>query len=278
MECEYFETPIGNYYLPNYPPRDVVTHYMKHGEVFEPEIIEIGKRFIKKNSVVLDIGAHYGQMSIIFSSLVGESGRVYSFEAADDIFEILERNIAANRCTNVISIFGAVFDSVGEKKFYPKPDFSRFGSWGSYGLDPRAKEGRTVETLTIDSLDIREPVSFMKVDIQGSDLFAMRGARETIMRHRMPIIFEYEVQFQEEFGTTFDDHLKFIESIDYRVVDIISNINYLIVPKEFKYASIVIPLAALHARDKIRDLIKRMDLIQRGRAAASSVIHSLLRR
>jgi hypothetical protein len=40
-------------------------------------------------------------------------------------------------------------------------------------------------------------------------------ATETIKRHRMPIIFEFEQQFQAEFGTSFQDYVDFVNSISY---------------------------------------------------------------
>ena len=107
----------------------------------------------------------------------------------------------------------------------------RFQAYGSYGIDPNATAGRTVKALTIDGLNINTPISFMKVDIQGSDLFALRGAVETIKRHRMPIIFEFEQQFQAEFHTSFQDYVDFVNSISYRFEKLVMDINYLIVPR-----------------------------------------------
>ena len=136
-----------------------------------------------------------------------------------------------NNCKNVQIIFGAVYDKDGNIMLYPVQDFTRFGSYGSYGLDPNAKQGRKVQTLTIDSLNIETPISFMKVDVQGSDLFVLKGAIETIKKHQMPIIFEYEEQFQEEFNTCWQDYLNFIELIDYKIEQVVYGINYLITPK-----------------------------------------------
>ena len=232
MKVELFKTPIGNYFLPSEISTDCIVNTMKAGDVFEPEIVETSKRFIRIGTNVLDIGANFGQMSLFFSEMVGENGTVYSFEAAEDVYEVLIKNIEENKRKNIIPYCNAVFDTVGELKFYPEPDFSRFAAYGSYGIDPKAKQGRTISTISIDSLKIPGPVSFMKVDIQGSDLFAMRGARELIMRERMPILFEYEEQFQNEFGTSFADYMNFIDSIQYKIAEIISDINFLIVPKE----------------------------------------------
>lgn len=230
-ELHYYETPIGNYYLPNNAPKDIIINSMKRGEVFEPEVVRLGEKIIKKGTAVLDVGANFGQMSLLFAKLVGNEGRVYAFEADEFIYEVLRKNIAANNCQRITPVCKAVYNKNKSIMFYPIQDFKRFDSYGSYGLDPLAKEGREVETVTIDSLNIQESISFMKVDVQGSDLFALQGAIETIKKNKMPILFEYEEQFGSEFDATWQDYEEFIDAISYRIEETIYDINYLIVPK-----------------------------------------------
>jgi FkbM family methyltransferase len=226
-----YKTPIGDYYLPNNNPRDSVINEMKAGRFFESYIIDTAREFIKPNTAVLDVGAHFGQMSIEFSKITGKGGIVYAFEADDFIYSLLNKNIHANNCKNIKPILGAVYNVSDEEKFYPKQDFERFGSYGSYGIDNNATEGRKVKTLTIDSLNIPEKISFMKVDIQGSDLFAIQGARQTILKNKMPVLFEFEQQFQNEFKTSFQDYVDFFMSVDYKFDKIVNGINYLMLPK-----------------------------------------------
>ena len=227
----YYETPIGNYFLPNDAPDDVVINSMKKGYYFEKHIITIAERYIKEGSAVLDIGANFGQMSICFAKISGMLGKVYSFDADDYVYTFLLKNIRANGCLNIEPIFGAVYNELGKTVHFPKQDFIRFGSYGSYGLNPLNNEGRKVKTITIDSLDIKRHISFMKVDIQGSDLFALQGAVNTINRNKMPIIFEFEQQFQEDFNTTFQDYVDFAEQISYRFQEVVGDVNYLLLPK-----------------------------------------------
>ena len=229
-----YNTPTGKYYLPSNLKKDVVANHIKNGIYFEPEVIEIAKEFIREGTAVLDVGANYGQMSVFFSKLVGNSGAVYAFEAEPVIYSILVKTFSANGCNNVKAISGAVYNKTGEKIVFPEPDFSRFDSYGSYGIDPNAKDGRKVTSLTIDSLQINEPISFMKVDIQGSDLFALQGAKETILKNKMPILFEFEQQLQDEFQTSFNDYVNFAKEINYRFEKVVMGINYLIVPNEQK--------------------------------------------
>ncbi|HYJ85609.1 MAG TPA: FkbM family methyltransferase [Pyrinomonadaceae bacterium] len=226
-----FETRMGNYYLPTDVPTDIIVNEMQRGRVFEPKILKIAKKYITKGTAVLDVGANFGQMTLLFAEFVGGQGHVFSFEADDFIFEVLKMNLAAHGRNNVTPICKAVYHSSGQVMFYPVPDFQRFGSYGSYGLDPSAKDGRKVETITIDSLNIQAPISFMKVDVQGSDLFVLQGSVETIKRNKMPIIFEYEALFQDEFKTSLKDYMQFVDSIDYKVKKVIYGVNYLIVPK-----------------------------------------------
>ena len=227
-----YDTPTGKYYLPANLKYDDVSNTIKKGHYFDEAIINVAKKYYRKDTSILEIGANYGQMSVVLSKYLAErgNGKVYSFEAEPYVAEILKSNIAINNCNNVKIIQGAVFYRSGEKVIFPEPDFIKFPSYGSYGIDPQASSGREIETLTIDSLFIKEPVSFIKIDIQGSDLFALQGARETILKNKPAIIFEYEEQFQEQFKTSFNDYVEFVRSLNYRFVSTFMDINYLIMP------------------------------------------------
>lgn len=233
----YCETPIGNYYLPMQFEVDAVASTLVRGKFFEPEIIETAKKYIKTNTAVLDLGANFGQMSIEFSKLVGESGRVYSVEAQNFVFNFLKKNIEANHCNNVTLLENAVYNKDGESLYFPPHDFSETSAfkgapYSGLALIANSKEGTEVKTITIDSLNIEMPISFMKVDVQGADLFAMQGAVKTILKHRPTIIFEFEQPIQNEFKTCFNDYVEFVRRINYKFTEIISSVNYLIVPNE----------------------------------------------
>lgn len=227
----YFQTQVGNYFLPvNVPINDPIACCMKNGLVFEPQIVDIANQYIENGSIVLDIGANFGQMSLLFSQAVGNNGQVFAFEADDYIYHILLKNLMANNCHNVRAFFGAVYDVSDKDMIYPLQDFDKFCSYGSFGISPNATIGRKIRSIAIDDLNIRDHISFVKIDVQGSDLFALRGAVETIKRHQMPILFEFEQRFQDEFHTSFQDYVDFVDSISYRFERTVNDINFLIVP------------------------------------------------
>jgi FkbM family methyltransferase len=231
-KLSYHATKTGNYFLPTDAKNDIIIHSIVHDQIFEKEVMDIASKFIQPGKTVLDIGSNFGQMSILFSNLVGNQGKVHAFEADDWVFNILTKNIMANKKEGIIiPHFGAVHHVDGETLYYPEQDFIEFQTYGSYGIDYNAGEGRAVKSLTIDSLNIHEEICFMKVDIQGSDLQAMKGAVQTIMKNRMPIIFEYEYRFEDRFNMRFQEYVDFVRDIDYKFEKVINGQNYLIIPK-----------------------------------------------
>jgi FkbM family methyltransferase len=227
---DYYETPSGNYYLPKNCKGDIVANAIKANSFFDQVICEVAKSYIKPNSIILDIGANYGQMAIALSKIATNT-QVYAFEAQKMVFDILEKNIESNNAKNIRSFYNAVYDIENTEFMFPVPDLVKYATYGAYGLDLKAKQGVPVRSLTIDSLAFDMPVSFIKIDIQGSDLAAMRGAVNTIAKYQMPIIFEYEEQFQQDFNTCFQDYVDFVDGINYKFLKTVQEINYLIVPK-----------------------------------------------
>ena len=231
-----FETATGRWWLPDAVDTDIVIQAMRAGEVFEPEVVDTVARYCGPGDVVLDVGSNFGQMAVLFSRLVGPEGRVHAFEADPFVLGLLRRNLEENGCGNVVVHEGAVWSEAGRPLLYPEPDFNRFGSFGSFGIDPGAKEGRPVESITIDGIGIEGRIRVIKIDIQGSDLFGLQGAVETIRRHQPMIIFEFETALQDQFGTNFEDYAQFIEAIGYRIEEVFNH-NYVIVPQTTSAAS-----------------------------------------
>ena len=68
-EAVFYQTALGDFYLPVSAPNDIVINCIKNGEMFEPEVVEMAKQFIRKGTAVLDVGSNFGQMAIAFSKL-----------------------------------------------------------------------------------------------------------------------------------------------------------------------------------------------------------------
>ncbi|MEO7045615.1 MAG: FkbM family methyltransferase, partial [Ferruginibacter sp.] len=219
----YCETPIGKYYVPIEYEKDAVASELVRGNVFEPEIIEAAKIYIKTGSTVIDMGANFGQMSMAFSKLVGVEGKVYSIEAQNVVFNFLKKNVEANNCKNINLIERAAYNEDNKIVYFPTVDLSETSAfktapYSGNALISNESGGIPVKTITIDSLQILSPVSFIKVDVQGADLFAMQGAKQTILKHKPAIILEFEQPVQDEFKTSLNDYVEFVREINYKFV------------------------------------------------------------
>ena len=225
-----FHTQTGDYYLPKFADADVIARAIKADAVYDENIYEAAKKFIKEDSIVLDVGSNFGQMAIMFSRHVGKNGLVYAFEANHFVYTILEKNVAIN-AVRVKPFEEAVHTTSDETLYFSEYNFDIFDSYGSFGIDYVNSQGTPVKTIALDDLDYPLPISFMKVDAQGGDLFAMQGARKIIKKYRMPIIFEYEYLFEEKLNMQFQEYVDFVGSIGYKFVRCYGGINHLILPQ-----------------------------------------------
>lgn len=75
---------------------------------------------------------YIGILSVVYSRLVGDNGKVYSFEPVNETFSRLKENLALNGCDNVMPIKIALSDNSGSS------DMQIFGESLS-GLNSLAK-------------------------------------------------------------------------------------------------------------------------------------------
>ena len=67
----------------------------------EYNITKIVLNILKEGDLCMDVGAHCGYYTILFSKIVKEKGLVISFEPDKNNLSFLFRNIKYNRCNNV---------------------------------------------------------------------------------------------------------------------------------------------------------------------------------
>ena len=151
----------------------------------------------RADPVLLDVGANIGVHSLLFAELAGARGRVYAFEAQRIVYQMLMGNLALNSIENVYARQVAVGAEAGELRL-PPVDYASPWNFGGMGLidesaDPQFAPGSAersaadkheiIPMISVDSLNL-ERADFIKVDVEGMELDVMRGALNTIERHR----------------------------------------------------------------------------------------------
>lgn len=138
---------------------------------------------VKPGTVFYDAGANVGFYSLLAAGLVGPRGRVFAFEPLPRNVAYLRRHLALNRVSNVDILELALGEQTGMASFTPEPSgcMGRLSATGCLpvavaSLDDLLEQGRLV------------PPHSIKMDIEGAELLALRGAQKCIQRYR-PIIF-----------------------------------------------------------------------------------------
>jgi FkbM family methyltransferase len=239
QECR---SPQGTFFLPVDAKQDPAAQAIRAGRVKKPEILRAAEKYIVPGTIVLEIGAGFGQLPVLFSPLAGESGQVLAFEADEYVFDILQRNIRANQCSNTRTFLGAVFDQSRTEVFFPKPEYARVPSYSTQRIDLAASGGNSVDALAIDRLKIQAPVSFMHVRAPGSELHALRGTVDTINRFRMPIAVELDESTESASAPA--DLAAFLRSVRYRIDSRIGTSGFLALPEERSSAASTQPASA----------------------------------
>lgn len=161
--------------------------------VYEEQETKFLKEFIKPGWCVVDIGAHIGYYTIMLSKLVGESGKVYAFEPDKKNYQLLQKNIKLNNCNNIITYDCAIAEQNGKANLI----ISKTNS-GGHMLE-YSNRGIPIQTKTLDSFDIKP--NFIKMDIEGSEYYAIQGMKETL-KNNPTILIEFDAKLQrypEEF-------------------------------------------------------------------------------
>lgn len=226
----YHEPFFDTYYDLEHETDDSLKKTLKQGYAYEGNIGIIIQQLTRSGSVAIDVGAHIGIHTVTMSRKAGPQGAVIAFEPNRKLYMELLNTMEINHCSNVMSMAKALGD-------VPKTEFlCGDGYFIDQGVVPRGP-GHFIETMTLDSLCL-ENVSLMKIDIEGYEFFALKGAAETIARSMPVIIFECWTERDYYSGPAwkrenFDRVVALLESYGYEVYNIYCN-DWIAFPREEK--------------------------------------------
>jgi len=174
--------------------------------VYEEATVRWFRSFLRPGMVVLDVGAHVGQYSLLSASCVGPTGRVHSFEPNPVTYRLLSDNLALNDFKNVTAHQLAVSDATGDAKLY-LPGHDNLGE-ASLQESIAGMNATMIKCVTIDdwasSADLGNPkrIDLIKIDVQGLEGKVIRGAMGVVARFRPTIVCEFEERFLRSMGTS----------------------------------------------------------------------------
>ena len=198
-------------------------HRNIHGTKLEDDVYVLDK-LISTGSICVDMGASYGRFTLIMSRLAGANGQIYSFEPGHYSYKVLSSTVRFHRLKNVILIKKALSDKEGTTELVtPIKKTKKLGHALAYLKCDHKEECNIekIETITLDNYFFKENiprVDFIKCDIEGAELLALRGARDIITRHKPIVLCEVSVlALKEKFNSTPEQVYDFFHQLDYKV-------------------------------------------------------------
>jgi FkbM family methyltransferase len=133
---------------------------------------------------VLDVGANIGIYTEFLAKCVGPSGRVVAFEPEQRNLERLRT--ATRKYKQVEVVCAAVSDRSGTLKLYVADDLNV--DHRSYATADARNSVDVVAVALDDFFTTHDQIDVIKMDIQGAELAAIRGARRLLASNRPPVI------------------------------------------------------------------------------------------
>lgn len=220
-------------------PNDALGQALMNNGDFEPHFYNVAKNVIKNDDICLDCGANLGYHTVTMAKMVGPRGKVISFEPLRVIYQQLNGNVFLNNLRNVFAINAAIGN---ERKViqmdYVDVDNPRGVNIGATKI---GMNGDMVEMIRLDDV-IHNGVTFMKVDVQGSEVFLLEGASILIEKSRPVMFMEVENQWLNCFGQSSETLINKILSFNYILVRI---------KNEYPCDHVAIPREKAHLIDDI---------------------------
>jgi FkbM family methyltransferase len=160
--------------------------------VAELPVQEALRRLVAPGHVVYDLGASIGFFSLLAARLTGPAGRVVALEPSPAPAEAIRVNAALNELHNVTVVEVAAGAAAGREQLWVVPDQTS-SHLASRGEHADAQEAVEVEVVALDELIAERdlpPPSLVKLDVEGSELDALAGMRDTLECHRPKLVCE----------------------------------------------------------------------------------------
>jgi FkbM family methyltransferase len=157
--------------------------------VFSPHLYDVFTTRIQRGNTVVDVGANIGYFTLLFSKIVGENGKVYSFEPVSQIYAKLQNNIEINRAGNIV----AENCALGEEQSVTTINYQE-SSLGQSSFVNKIQHGvsEKVHVVTLDSyLGKFDTLDFIKIDIEGFEFQALRGMQKTLSKFMPSVVMEF---------------------------------------------------------------------------------------
>ena len=168
------------------------------------------KYLLKPTDIALDIGAHIGYFTLLMAE---HCSKVIAFEPERRNFSTLQKNIEP--INNVVLYNAAVMEFSGQKWLYGSDNNS--GMHRIYQSRWTPYQWGMVRTVRLDEILNNETIRFIKIDIEGAELGALRGMQYILKNSKPIMIMEFHPPSIEEYGASPEEEYHFLKTLGYSI-------------------------------------------------------------
>lgn len=201
---------------------EVVRFPTRYARYYEPHYETTTFKFLRENcpqgGTFLDCGAHIGLFSVTGARLVGDKGKVCSFEPTPSTGKILKEVVRLNNCQGIVEVRPeAISKTTGTATFFATGNNA--SNANSLVQTSEQMEGITVPTISIDEFVAKRnlKVDVIKIDVEGSELDALHGAYQTINEQRPALSLGLHPNAMKEIGATLKEVWEVLAQHDLRI-------------------------------------------------------------
>ncbi len=191
-------------------------HYIGRALVEYGEFSELEWKLLAQlapsGAYVIEIGANIGAHTVSLAKSVGPAGHVVAIEPQPVVFQNLCANLALNGLANVQAINAGCGEEASRISF-PRIDYTRPGNFGALPLDKLPADPGSplqVPVRPLDEMIDLNALYLIKIDVEGMEASAIRGARSLISTHR-PFLYLENDRIEKS-----PELIDLIHSLDYR--------------------------------------------------------------
>jgi FkbM family methyltransferase len=174
---------------------------------YDPRIATEFLPWVPAGGVVVDGGAFIGDHTTAYAEKVGPTGQVWAFEPEVQALNCLAFNTKQYPQVQIVPA------ALGETKTVRQLTRDPYANGGATALWESAEPEDGVPVVPLDAFWFPQ-VDLLKLDVEGYELRALKGARLTIATHRPTIIVESGVQLQR-YGDTHDALVRYLAHLGY---------------------------------------------------------------
>jgi FkbM family methyltransferase len=193
---------------------------------YDEDKFDVALRHVVPDTTVLDIGASLGFWTLMLARR-SRAAHVIAYEPLPRNREVIEQNLALNALSHRVAVEPwGLSDRDAELTVTAEP-----GGAGNAAVttEDSAEHTDLPDRLSISvrTLDSMPPTpsrcSFVKIDVEGYELFVLRGAERFVDEHRPVILGEFSALWSRERGLVPDAAERWAAAHDYGVFELHSS-------------------------------------------------------